>query len=73
MASLLEEYLDRNNMSEERAIAILEGVDESYVEKNDFYFEIEGDTAYIEAKSTKKKLEIIEVNLEVGYIEVKIV
>lgn len=66
----LKDYMEEKGLSEQQVLDTLMALEDSYVYKNDFLIELDGDTAYIETKGDKK-IEIVDVNLEVGYIEVK--
>lgn len=67
----LEEYMYRHDLDEEKVVRILKGLEGNYIDENKFCFEIDGDTAYIESKG-KAKLEIVNQDLEKGFIEIKI-
>lgn len=69
----LEEYMYKHDLNEETVINILKGIKDEYIDENDFHFEIEGDTAYIETKGTTRHLEIINQDLEKGFIELRAV
>ena len=71
MIRILEDYMNENNLSEEDVIRTLENLDRSYVDKNDFYFEIEGHIAYIETIEKAQKMRIREIDLDKGYIELE--
>ena len=66
----LEEYMEEKGLSEQQVLDTLMALEDSYVYENDFLIELDGDTAYIETKGDKK-MSLVDVNLEVGYIEVK--
>ena len=62
--------MEEKGLSEQQVLDTLMALEDSYVYKNDFLIELDSDTAYIETTGDKK-IEIVDVNLEVGYIEVK--
>ena len=66
----LEEYMEEKGLSEQQVLDTLMALEDSYVYKNDFLIELDGDTAYIETKGDKE-MSVLGVNLKDGYIEVK--
>lgn len=66
----LEEYMEEKGLSEQQVLDTLMALEDSYVYKNDFFIELDGDTAYIETKGDKE-MSVLNVNLKNGYIEVK--
>lgn len=66
----LKDYMEERGLSEQQVLDTLMALEDSYVYKNDFVIELDGDTAYIETIGDKR-MEIVDVNLKVGYIEVK--
>lgn len=66
----LKDYMEERGLSEQQVLDTLMALEDSYVYKNDFVIELDGDTAYIETIGDKK-MSVVDVNLKVGYIEVK--
>lgn len=66
----LEDYMEEKGLSEQQVLDTLMALEDSYVYKNDFLIELDGDTAYIETKGDKE-MSVLGVNLKDGYIEVK--
>ena len=66
----LQDYMEERGLSEQQVLDTLMALENSYVCKNDFLIELDGDTAYIETIGDKK-MSVVDVNLKVGYIEVK--
>ena len=65
----LEDYMNQYDLSEDDVINMLTCADGCF-QKNLFYVELAGDTAYIETKGDKK-MTITDCNLEKGYIRLR--
>ena len=61
----LKDYMEERGLSEQQVLDTLMALEDSYVYKNDFVIELDGDTAYIETIGDKR-MEIVDVNLKVG-------
>ena len=66
----LEKYMNEHDLSEENVISILNCFDDYYVEKSNFYLEIEKNEAYIE---TRKGYKFDTIEIKDGYLKIKAV
>ena len=68
----LADYMYKEGLSPDDVLTMLKSIKDSWVCDNQFHFEIEGNTAYIEARKPNQKIKIISCNYDKGYIEVEV-
>lgn len=66
----LKDYMYKNDLSEEDVIRTLKYMS-GFINKNNFYFEISGNEAYIESVGDKS-IKITKCDLKKGHIKIEI-